>query len=117
MSKLEFSNLIFKFPCLSLALDAARKGGSYPAALNAADENCSKRLLEGQILFTDIPKLVSATLKHHKSDGKTITLGAAVEVDGQGKGAGIAYHQAVQKKLWHPQHARVKCNCYNIKSA
>ncbi len=82
MSKLEFSEPDFsKFPCLSLALDTARKGGSYPAVLNAADEIAVNAFLEGQILFTDIPKLVSATLKHHKSDGKTITLGAAVEVD------------------------------------
>lgn len=82
MAKLEFSEPDFtKFPCLSLALDAAKRGGSYPAVLNAADEIAVNAFLEGQILFTDIAKLVSATLKQHNNDTKPVTLGVAAEVD------------------------------------
>jgi len=82
MSKLEFAEPDFsKFPCLSLALEAAKKGLSYPAVLNGADEVAVNAFLEGRILFTDISKIVSATLKLHKAENKPLTLGGAAEAN------------------------------------
>jgi len=56
-----------KFPCLKLALEAGRKGGTYPAVLCAADEVAVELFLNKQITFTDIPKIVQKTLEQHQS--------------------------------------------------
>ena len=55
------------FPCLNLALDASRKGGTYPAVLSTADEVAVALFLEERISFTDIPKLVAEALEEHHS--------------------------------------------------
>ncbi len=73
---LDFSNIgaltfeapdLEKFPCLELALEAGRKGGTYPAVLSAADEVAVELFLEGRIGFLDIAKLVKETLEQHQS--------------------------------------------------
>jgi 1-deoxy-D-xylulose-5-phosphate reductoisomerase len=51
-----------EFPCLGLAFEALRRGGTAPAALSAADEIAVEAFLDGRIRFTDIPKLLSDTL-------------------------------------------------------
>ncbi|MDO8567415.1 MAG: 1-deoxy-D-xylulose-5-phosphate reductoisomerase [Dehalococcoidales bacterium] len=58
------------FPCLRLAMEAGKKGGTCPAALCAADEVAVDLFLAGRIKFTDIAKLVSETLERHKVTGK-----------------------------------------------
>ncbi len=55
------------FPCLRLAIEAGRKGGSYPAALCGADEVAVELFLAGRIRFTDIARLVEAALERHKA--------------------------------------------------
>jgi 1-deoxy-D-xylulose-5-phosphate reductoisomerase len=44
-----------RFPCLGIALRAARRGGTAPAALNAANEVAVNHFLEERIAFTAIP--------------------------------------------------------------
>ena len=56
-----------KFPCLRLAVEAINEGGTYPAALCAADEVAVDAFLSGKIKFTDIPVLIEKTLEQHKS--------------------------------------------------
>src|SRR2546421_10411978 len=51
-----------KFPCLSLAYEAAEAGGSLPIALNAADEIAVAAFLEGSIRFDKIPEVIQAVL-------------------------------------------------------
>ena len=51
-----------RFPCLRLVKEAARAGGTQTAALSAADEIAVERFLSGEILYTDIPRLVSDTM-------------------------------------------------------
>ena len=46
------------FPCLALALEAARIGGTATAALNGANEVAVARFLKGEIGFYDIARLV-----------------------------------------------------------
>ena len=55
-----------RFPCLSLALEAARVGLSAPAVLNAADEVAVEAFLEERIGFMDIPRVVEQTLEAHR---------------------------------------------------
>lgn len=50
------------FPCLALAIQAAKTGGTAPAVLNGANEEAVGRFLKGEIGFYDIPRLVEAAL-------------------------------------------------------
>jgi 1-deoxy-D-xylulose-5-phosphate reductoisomerase len=54
------------FPCLSLALEAGRKGGTYPAVLCGADEIAVELFLNHKIRFTGIAELIEKTLALHK---------------------------------------------------
>jgi 1-deoxy-D-xylulose-5-phosphate reductoisomerase len=51
-----------RFPCLRLAIEAGKRGGTLPAVLSAADEAAVGLFLEGRIAFTDIPRLVEQAL-------------------------------------------------------
>ena len=54
------------FPCLKLAIDAAKAGGTAPTVLCAADEIAVDLFLKERIGFTDIPRLVAKTLEAHE---------------------------------------------------
>ena len=56
-----------KFPCISLAYQSMRDGGTSPAVLNAADEIAVEAFLNRRILFPDIPKLIDKVLSAHQS--------------------------------------------------
>jgi len=56
-----------KFPCLKLAVDAGKSGGTYPAVLCAADEVAVELFLNHRISFTDIAKIVQKTLEQHRN--------------------------------------------------
>lgn len=51
------------FPCLALAMEAAKQGGTAPAILNGANEIAVNRFLKKEIGFLDIPRLVEKTLE------------------------------------------------------
>ncbi len=67
----KFADLTFeppdmdKFPCLRLAIEAGREGGSMPAALCAADEAAVELFLAARIQFVDIPRLIGQALEKH----------------------------------------------------
>lgn len=50
------------FPCLALAIRAAKEGGTVPAILNGANEVAVARFLREEIGFLDIPRVVEAAL-------------------------------------------------------
>ena len=50
------------FPCLALALDCAKRGGTSTVVLNGANEEAVALFLSGQIGFLDIPRLVEDAL-------------------------------------------------------
>ena len=56
-----------RFPCFELAVDAGRKGDTYPAVLCAADEVAVELFLENKIGFLEIAKLVAGVLERHQS--------------------------------------------------
>jgi 1-deoxy-D-xylulose-5-phosphate reductoisomerase len=55
-----------KYPCLALAYDAGRRGGTYPTVLNAANEIAVARFLSKELGFTAIPALIEAALRAHR---------------------------------------------------
>lgn len=55
------------FPCLGLALEAAKTGGTAGAILNGANEVAVTQFLEGKIGFLDIPAKVEKALSQVKA--------------------------------------------------
>ncbi len=53
------------FPCLALAYEAGRVGGTAPAWISAANEVAVDAFLEGQIAWREISAVIAATLDHH----------------------------------------------------
>jgi 1-deoxy-D-xylulose-5-phosphate reductoisomerase len=63
MSKLEFFEPDFeRFPCLRLAYEAMREGGTMPAAMSAANEIAVAAFLSRCIKFMDIPRIIEETM-------------------------------------------------------
>ena len=54
-----------RFPCLELAYQAARKLGTYPCVLNAANEVSVESFLDKRINFVSIPKIIEKVLGRH----------------------------------------------------
>jgi len=72
-----------KFPCLELARDAARAGGTAPAVLCAADEEAVKCYLEGNIKFSGISETIEKVLSRHKNNRrKALSIGGILDADG-----------------------------------
>lgn len=68
------------FPCLKLAYDTLKMGGTYSAVLNSANEVLVNEFLEDKIGFYDIPYYIEKTLEHHSSISEP-TLEEILEVD------------------------------------
>ena len=51
-----------RFPCLALAYQALRAGGTVPARLNAANEVAVDAFLHHRIAFLDIPRLIESVM-------------------------------------------------------
>jgi 1-deoxy-D-xylulose-5-phosphate reductoisomerase len=69
-----------KFPCLALAIKAAKAGGTMPTALCAADEVAVELFMQGKIKFTEIPWLVERVLQEHQRSKET-TLDGIIKTD------------------------------------
>jgi len=54
------------FPCLKLAIEAGRRGGTMPTVLCAADEVAVEIFLSGRIRFDAIAELVQQVLEQHE---------------------------------------------------
>ena len=67
------------FPCLDLAYEAARVGGTMPAVMNGANEAAVPMFLEGKIGFTDIAEIVRRVMDEHRP--KEARLDAVIEAD------------------------------------
>lgn len=72
MSFAEITKLTFEkpdktaFPCLQLAYDALKEGGTMPCVLNAANEELVHLYLNDKIQFYDIPKQIEKAMNQHK---------------------------------------------------
>ena len=56
-----------RYPCLKLAQQAGRAGGTYPAVMAAADEVAVEAFLERRIAFTEIADYVNQTMDAHRN--------------------------------------------------
>jgi 1-deoxy-D-xylulose-5-phosphate reductoisomerase len=56
------------FPCLRLAEQAARRGGTAPCILNAANEVAVHAFLDGRLRFLGIPDVIEQTLEQLDSE-------------------------------------------------
>ena len=54
-----------RYPCLTLALEAGRRAGTFPAVLSAADEVAIQHFLAGHLRFTDIARVIEDALVAH----------------------------------------------------
>lgn len=54
-----------RFPCLRLAYEAGRRGGTAPAVLVGADEQAVPLFLQGKIRLTDIAAMLEDVLSRH----------------------------------------------------
>jgi len=85
------SNLSFEqpdfdtFPCLKLAIEAGKRGGTCPAVLCATDEVAVELFLSQRIKFTDIASLVEQALEQHQAIAHP-TLEEIVAADGWARG-------------------------------
>lgn len=52
-----------RFPCLALAYDALRAGGTAPAILNAANEIAVAAFLDHRLRFVEIPRIIDAVMQ------------------------------------------------------
>jgi 1-deoxy-D-xylulose-5-phosphate reductoisomerase len=72
LSLAEYGNLSFyevdhaRFPALRLAYDAGRRGGTFPAAMNAANEEAVLAFLSGRVPFTGIIAVVGEVMQRHE---------------------------------------------------
>jgi len=69
-----------RFPCLALAAEAARAGGTAPAVLNAANEVAVAAFLGRRLNFAGIAGVIESVLQQHETRPVT-TLGDALAAD------------------------------------
>ena len=73
-----------RFPCLALAMQAARHGGSLPIALNAANEVAVEAFLDGRIRYTAIPRVIAEVLGSHRA-GEPESMEHVKAIDGDAR--------------------------------
>jgi 1-deoxy-D-xylulose-5-phosphate reductoisomerase len=73
-----------KFPCLTLAYEAAEAGGAKTVALNAADEVAVAAFLDGSIRFTEIPEIIRMVLAETEV-GKLESISKVLEADAEAR--------------------------------
>ena len=56
---------LLRFPCLQLAFDACRTGGTLPAVMNAANETVVEGFLADKLAFLDIPRIIDHVMSKH----------------------------------------------------
>ena len=75
-----------RFPCLRLAYEALRAGGTMPACLNAANEELVAGFLGGRVSFADIPCHIETVMGRHQNHAPR-SLEDLFEVDGWARAA------------------------------
>jgi 1-deoxy-D-xylulose-5-phosphate reductoisomerase len=84
----ELGNLTFESPDwetftgLSLAFEAGKRGGTYPAVLNAANEEAVASFLAGEIGFLQIPEIIEEVLSRHRVPSRELDFALIQEVEG-----------------------------------
>ncbi|MGD9630986.1 MAG: 1-deoxy-D-xylulose-5-phosphate reductoisomerase [Pyrinomonadaceae bacterium] len=77
-----------RFPCLRLAFEALRAGGTMPAVLNAANEIAVKAFLDGKIRISEVAAVNETVMKAHET-APADTLDAVLGADGWARSRAI----------------------------
>ena len=91
-----------KYPCIGLAYEAGRAGGTMTAVLNAANEAANEMFREDVGLgFLDIPKLIEGAMESHKEEHKTkdVTLEDILYCDQWAREHVVKQSETMKKKL------------------
>lgn len=68
LGKMHFQEMSFeRFPCLALAYQAGKAGGTMPTVLNAANEQAVAMFLAKKISFLQIEQVITTMLNQHQS--------------------------------------------------
>lgn len=87
-----------KFPCLGLAFEAARLGGTAPCVLNAVNEVAVEAFLKGLLAFVDIPKIIEKILSKKDLFCQNPTLEDIFEADKNARLRALSQIERYQKK-------------------
>jgi len=83
--KLDFEGIDYSsYPCLALALDAAKSMGAMPVVLNAANEIAVDAFLLRQISFLEIAKIVEKTL-NSTSFSEPVSIDEVIALDSEAR--------------------------------
>ena len=77
------------FPCLGLAYEAGRRGGTAPACLNGANEVAVQGFLNGRLRWVDIPSVIAAVMEHFAA-GEPRDLDDVLAADAEGRALATA---------------------------
>lgn len=68
VGKLDFKKMDYsRYPCLKMAFDCGKNGGTAPTVFNAANEVAVARFLNGEIEFLQIEDIIYRVLEEHTS--------------------------------------------------
>jgi 1-deoxy-D-xylulose-5-phosphate reductoisomerase len=91
VARLDFEPPDFgRFPCLGIALDAAREGGEMPAVLNAANEVAVQAFLDGRLNFGGIARVIGEVMNSWNNSGGEFSLESILEADARARTAAEA---------------------------
>ena len=91
LGRLDFAEPdLHRFPMLEIGMEAAHRGGRYPALYNAANETAVELFLAGRLSFTGIA-LATAAAVNHGEDGDFSDLDEVAEVHDRARRAVLAY--------------------------
>ncbi|HEY9199675.1 MAG TPA: 1-deoxy-D-xylulose-5-phosphate reductoisomerase [Gammaproteobacteria bacterium] len=86
-----------RFPCLELAYQAWRRGGTAPAILNAANEVAVQAFLDGALRFDRIAQVIETTLAQCPVDAAD-SLQHILDADVQARECAIQYVHGAQRR-------------------
>ena len=84
-----------RFPCLALAFEALKEGGTAPALLNAANEIAVQAFLDQRIGFRDIDRVI-ARVMHENDHGPASSIEAVMAQDARARVAAQAIVDGLQ---------------------
>ena len=82
-----------RFPCLRLAFEALKQGGTAPAVLNAANEIAVGAFLDQKIGFMDIPRMIESVLNNVSIESAS-TLEVVIAADEAARAVSVEWMQA-----------------------
>jgi 1-deoxy-D-xylulose-5-phosphate reductoisomerase len=86
-----------RFPCISLAYQALKTGGTLPAAMNAANEEAVHAFIDERIALTDIPRVIEGVMSRHQTQPAT-ELEAVLEADRTARVAAAAIIESLARE-------------------